>query len=164
MLLLFRLNSGPIAIFLLGLVQSDGGGFIFDAHSIQKMELLVLGALQWRMRSITPFCFISFFISLFELRDPPLGQAIQARASEIILKAQNGTTERPILAFCSLSLPSKTSKTMPDKFSIFWDRYQASGVQALNNSSVSASLRLSRAIPLAICELQERHLQLFVCK
>ncbi|XP_030459458.1 putative cyclin-D6-1 isoform X1 [Syzygium oleosum] len=70
-------------------VQSDGGGFIFDAHSIQKMELLVLGALQWRMRSITPFCFISFFVSLFELRDPPLGQAIQARASEIILKAQN---------------------------------------------------------------------------
>ncbi|XP_010035645.2 putative cyclin-D6-1 [Eucalyptus grandis] len=70
-------------------VQSDGGGFIFDAHSIQRMELLVLGALQWRMRSITPFCFISFFVSLLKLRDPPLRQAIRARASEIILKAQN---------------------------------------------------------------------------
>ncbi|XP_030514806.2 putative cyclin-D6-1 [Rhodamnia argentea] len=71
-------------------VQSDGGGgFIFDAHSIQSMELLVLGALQWRTRSITPFCFISFFVSLFKLRDPPLRQAFKARASEIILKAQN---------------------------------------------------------------------------
>lgn len=70
-------------------VQSDGGGFIFDAHSIQRMELLVLGALQWRTRSITPFCFISFFVSLFKLRDPPLRQAFKARAIEIILKAQN---------------------------------------------------------------------------
>lgn len=42
------------------------------------------------MRSITPFSFISYFISLFKLRDPSLKQAIKARATEIIFKAQNG--------------------------------------------------------------------------
>jgi cyclin D6 len=54
------------------------------------MEVLILGALNWRMRSITPFSFISFFISLFKPKDPPLRQALKARASEIIFKAQNG--------------------------------------------------------------------------
>lgn len=49
-----------------------------------------MGALKWRMRSITPFSFIPFFISLFKLQDPPLWQALKARAVEIIFKAQNG--------------------------------------------------------------------------
>ncbi|KAB5530178.1 hypothetical protein DKX38_020259 [Salix brachista] len=65
------------------------GGFVFDAKTIQKMEVLILGALNWRMRSVTPFSFISFFISLFKPEDPPLKQALKARASEIIFKAQN---------------------------------------------------------------------------
>lgn len=54
------------------------------------MEYLILGALKWRMRSITPFSFISFFISFFNLKDPPLRQALKARAVELILKAQMG--------------------------------------------------------------------------
>lgn len=56
------------------------------------MEALILGALKWRMRSITPFSFISYFISFFNLRDPPLRLSLKARASEIIFKAQNGNT------------------------------------------------------------------------
>ncbi|KAA8526447.1 hypothetical protein F0562_008350 [Nyssa sinensis] len=65
------------------------GGFIFDAQTIHRMEFLILGALKWRMRSITPFSFINFFISLFKFKDPPLGQALKARATEIIFKAQH---------------------------------------------------------------------------
>ncbi|KAI8005973.1 putative cyclin-D6-1 [Camellia lanceoleosa] len=34
-------------------IQHDGG-FIFDTQTIQRMEMLILGALQWRMRSVTP--------------------------------------------------------------------------------------------------------------
>ncbi|KAL4620286.1 hypothetical protein ACB092_06G142400 [Castanea dentata] len=68
--------------------QGDGG-FIFDTQTIERMEVLILGALKWRMRSITPFSFISYFISLFKLKDPSLKQAIKARATEIIFKAQN---------------------------------------------------------------------------
>ncbi|KAM7498208.1 hypothetical protein LguiA_022622 [Lonicera macranthoides] len=69
-------------------IQNDCG-FIFDSQTIQRMELLILGALKWRMRSITPFSFINFFTSLFKFKDPPLKQALKARATEIIFKAQN---------------------------------------------------------------------------
>ncbi|XP_061368817.1 putative cyclin-D6-1 [Gastrolobium bilobum] len=64
-------------------------GFIFDARSIQKMELLILGVLKWRMRSITPFPFLRFFISLAEIKDQSLKQALKKRASEIIFNAHN---------------------------------------------------------------------------
>ncbi|KAE8733863.1 cytochrome b6-f complex iron-sulfur subunit [Hibiscus syriacus] len=57
------------------------------------MECLILGALEWRMRSITPFSFVSFFIPLFELRDSPSTQALKGRAFEIILKAQISRSE-----------------------------------------------------------------------
>ncbi|XP_050384066.1 putative cyclin-D6-1 [Argentina anserina] len=68
--------------------QGDGG-IIFDTRTIERMEFLILGALKWRMRSITPFSFILFFISLFKLDDPPLRLALKDRATQIILKAQN---------------------------------------------------------------------------
>ncbi|ONK82057.1 uncharacterized protein A4U43_C01F35680 [Asparagus officinalis] len=35
--------------------------FIFEPRIVCKMELLVLAALKWRLRSITPFTFIDFF-------------------------------------------------------------------------------------------------------
>ncbi|XWS18278.1 hypothetical protein CRYUN_Cryun32bG0030100 [Craigia yunnanensis] len=63
--------------------------FIFDAPAIQRMELLILDALNWRMRSITPFSFISFFISLFELKDSSLTQVLKDRATNIIFQASN---------------------------------------------------------------------------
>lgn len=65
-------------------------GFIFEAPAIQRMELLILDALNWRMRSVTPMSFICFFISLFELKDPPLRQALKDRATNIIFQACNG--------------------------------------------------------------------------
>ncbi|KAJ8459088.1 hypothetical protein OPV22_032014 [Ensete ventricosum] len=64
-------------------------GFIFDAQTIQRMELLVLGTLDWRMRSVTPFSFLRFFISFFSPAQPPLLQALKAHATQILLKAQN---------------------------------------------------------------------------
>ncbi|KAK8537194.1 hypothetical protein V6N13_042140 [Hibiscus sabdariffa] len=66
-------------------------GFVFDAQTIERTEYLILGAVKWRMRSITPFSFVSFFMPLFELKDPPSTQALKARAVEIILKAQIDT-------------------------------------------------------------------------
>ncbi|GKV30869.1 hypothetical protein SLEP1_g39641 [Rubroshorea leprosula] len=63
-------------------------GFIFDIQTIQRMELLILDALNWRMRSITPFSFLCFFMSLFKLKDPPFTQALKARATSIIFKTQ----------------------------------------------------------------------------
>ncbi|KAG6755942.1 hypothetical protein POTOM_039350 [Populus tomentosa] len=69
--------------------QEAEAGFIFDTQTINRMELLVLDALNWRMRSITPFSFVHFFVSLFELKDPSSSQPLKDRATEIIFKAQN---------------------------------------------------------------------------
>ncbi|KAL1823109.1 hypothetical protein ACET3Z_009887 [Daucus carota] len=68
-------------------IQHDGK-FYFDKKTIGRMELLILDALKWRMRSITPFSFTHFFVSFFEVQDPPLTQALTARATEIIFKSQ----------------------------------------------------------------------------
>uniref|UniRef100_A0A7N2LU60 B-like cyclin n=1 Tax=Quercus lobata TaxID=97700 RepID=A0A7N2LU60_QUELO len=62
---------------------------IFDAQAINKMELLILDALEWRMRSITPFPFLQFFLSLSKFQDPTLIQALKRRASELIIHALN---------------------------------------------------------------------------
>ncbi|KAG4968739.1 hypothetical protein AAZX31_12G188300 [Glycine max] len=70
------------------LMNHGDGGAIFEAQTIQRMEGIVLGALQWRMRSITPFSFIPFFVNLFRLKDPALRQVLKDGASEIILKSQ----------------------------------------------------------------------------
>ncbi|KAK8642730.1 hypothetical protein V6N13_012063 [Hibiscus sabdariffa] len=36
--------------------------FVFEAITIQRMELLVLSTLSWRMQAITPFSFIDYFL------------------------------------------------------------------------------------------------------
>uniref|UniRef100_A0A1D1YYH1 Putative cyclin-D6-1 n=1 Tax=Anthurium amnicola TaxID=1678845 RepID=A0A1D1YYH1_9ARAE len=69
--------------------QAAEEGIIYDGHTIRRMELLVLRALHWRMRSITPFSFLRFFLALFRPADPPLLAALKARASEIVFWAQN---------------------------------------------------------------------------
>ncbi|KAJ1379162.1 Cyclin-like [Sesbania bispinosa] len=69
------------------IMQKEGCNF--DAQSIERMELVILGALNWRMRSITPFPFLHFFTSLAEIKDQPLKQALKDRASEIIFNAHN---------------------------------------------------------------------------
>ncbi|BAT90213.1 hypothetical protein LR48_Vigan08g123300 [Vigna angularis] len=67
--------------------QSDGG-IIFETQTVRRMEALILGALQWRMRSITPFSFIPFFIALMGLEGSPMGRVLKNRASEIIFMSQ----------------------------------------------------------------------------
>ncbi|CAK7350743.1 unnamed protein product [Dovyalis caffra] len=69
--------------------QGEEAGFIFDTQTTHRMELLILDALNWRMRSITPFSFVHFFISVLELKDLSSSQPLKDRATEIILKAQN---------------------------------------------------------------------------
>lgn len=63
---------------------------MFDKQSVRRMELLILGGLNWQMRTITPFSFLSFFLSFFQLKDPPLTEALQARATQIIFDSQHG--------------------------------------------------------------------------
>ncbi|GER43144.1 D6-type cyclin [Striga asiatica] len=65
------------------------GDFMFDSSMINRMELLILGALKWRMRSANPFCFLNYFITFFMFIDKHSVPNLKKRATEIILKAPN---------------------------------------------------------------------------
>ncbi|XP_049349703.1 cyclin-D4-2-like isoform X2 [Solanum verrucosum] len=43
-------------------LQGGDAKFVFEAKTIQRMELLVLTTLKWRMQAITPFSYIDYFI------------------------------------------------------------------------------------------------------
>ncbi|XVE60572.1 hypothetical protein DITRI_Ditri05aG0139400 [Diplodiscus trichospermus] len=48
-------------------LQVGESKFVFEARTIQRMELLVLSSLSWRMQAITPFSFMDYF--LYKLND-----------------------------------------------------------------------------------------------
>ncbi|OVA07542.1 Cyclin [Macleaya cordata] len=54
----------------------------FDSKVIQKMELMVLSTLEWRMGSITPFAYLHYFISNFSNESRP--QDLVSRSIELV--------------------------------------------------------------------------------
>ncbi|KAI5679159.1 hypothetical protein M9H77_10109 [Catharanthus roseus] len=73
----------PLVPTLLDL-QVEGAKYVFEPRTISRMEVLVLNALDWRLRSITPFS----FISLFACKVDPTGTYtafLISRARDIIL-------------------------------------------------------------------------------
>ncbi|KAK4368353.1 hypothetical protein RND71_012145 [Anisodus tanguticus] len=62
-------------------IEQRDAGLNFDLQSVNLMESLILTTLNWRLRSITPFAFLSFFNSLFEL-------SLEDRASDIIFSSR----------------------------------------------------------------------------
>ncbi|KAM1437891.1 hypothetical protein ACFX14_011677 [Malus domestica] len=73
----------PLVPSLLDL-QVEGAKFIFEPRTVRRMELLVLSVLDWRLRSITPFCFIAFFACKLDPTATFIGFLI-SRATDIIL-------------------------------------------------------------------------------
>lgn len=73
----------PLSIDL----QVGDSKFVFEAKTIQRMELLVMSTLKWRMQSVTPFSFIDYFLyKLSGDQMPPrslISQAIQLIISTI---------------------------------------------------------------------------------
>ncbi|XP_042068221.1 putative cyclin-D6-1 isoform X2 [Salvia splendens] len=67
----------------------DDGGLMFDSLTIERMEMLILGALKWRMRSVSPFSFLGYFVSFFDCGDDESVQALRNRGTQIILKSQS---------------------------------------------------------------------------
>nr|DAD21282.1 TPA_asm: hypothetical protein HUJ06_022745 [Nelumbo nucifera] len=76
--------SVPLLLDLQMVVSSR---FVFEPRTVQRMELLVMTNLKWRMRSITPFDFVDYFVSklpCFSSRHPFLS-CVSSRASDLIL-------------------------------------------------------------------------------
>ncbi|KAK7252351.1 hypothetical protein RIF29_36224 [Crotalaria pallida] len=71
----------PLVPSLLDL-QVEGPKYVFEPRTIQRMELLVLGVLDWRLRSITPFSFLNFFACKL---DSTGTKFLISRATQIIL-------------------------------------------------------------------------------
>ncbi|KAI4315084.1 hypothetical protein L6164_027930 [Bauhinia variegata] len=62
--------------------------FVFKPKTVQRMELLVMASLKWRLRVITPFDFIRLFISKFSCSASPFGDLnqIMSRVSDVIIR------------------------------------------------------------------------------
>ncbi|KAL8157131.1 cyclin-D1-1-like isoform X1 [Apium graveolens] len=73
----------PIVPSLLDL-QVEGATFIFEPKTIRRMEFLVLGVLDWRLKSITPFTFLSFFAYKLDSAGT-FNDFLISRATDIIL-------------------------------------------------------------------------------
>jgi cyclin D1/2/4 len=65
-------------------LQVEDVEHIFEAHTIQRMELLVLSTLDWRMSSVTPFSYIDYYFHKLGISNVLL-RALLSRVSEIIL-------------------------------------------------------------------------------
>ncbi|XP_074590862.1 cyclin-D1-1-like [Curcuma longa] len=67
-------------------LQVEGAKFIFEPRTVLRMELLVLAALDWRLRAVTPFTFINFFALQV---DPTSKRAktLVSKAAQIILSS-----------------------------------------------------------------------------
>jgi hypothetical protein len=64
---------------------------LFQAKTVQRMELNVLSTLGWRLRSITPFTFLEKAINHLNLTSK-LKASLLSRASELLLASLAGNS------------------------------------------------------------------------
>ncbi|ONK74654.1 uncharacterized protein A4U43_C03F8760 [Asparagus officinalis] len=137
--------------FCLADLQRDEG-FIFDGQTIHRMEMLVLGTLEWRMRSITPFCFINYFIAFFKPDQLPYLEALKNRALETLFLAQN---EIKILEFkpsliAASALLSAANELFPIQFNAFKSAISAS--EFVHKEKLSECLSVMIDVAMDSCE------------
>ncbi|XP_057727820.1 cyclin-D4-2-like [Arachis stenosperma] len=72
-------------------LQVGESKFVFEAKTIQRMELLVLSTLRWRMNAITPFSFIDYFLSkINDGNESPSLRSSILRSIQLILSTTRG--------------------------------------------------------------------------
>ncbi|PHT81661.1 hypothetical protein T459_14676 [Capsicum annuum] len=108
-------------------------GIIFDAQSIHRMELLILDALKWRLRSITPLSFLHLFTLVFQLGDSSLTQSLKQRASDIIFSTQYGIVNSPQ----TVSSSPPVNNSLSSKLHVFKPTRGRNGVSSGMNNSLS---------------------------
>ncbi|XP_028088022.1 putative cyclin-D6-1 [Camellia sinensis] len=60
----------------------DRNRLYIDASMIEKMEHRILYVLNWQLQSVTPVCFLDFFISFFDISDAEEIAAFKLRSIE----------------------------------------------------------------------------------
>ncbi|KAL8461629.1 hypothetical protein ACS0TY_032925 [Phlomoides rotata] len=64
--------------------------YLFESNVIQRMKLLVLNTLEWKMGSVTPFDFIHFFADKFYGEKSVTADAF-SRSVQVILVRMRGS-------------------------------------------------------------------------
>lgn len=79
-------------MILFGLLCKVGDvKYMFEAKTIQRMELLVLSKLQWKMHPVTPLSFIYHIITRLELKGGEYGYwDFLTRCENLLLNAVAG--------------------------------------------------------------------------
>ncbi|KAM3275875.1 hypothetical protein ACQJBY_044327 [Aegilops geniculata] len=72
-------------------LQAGDARYVFEAKTIQRMELLVLSTLKWRMQAVTPFSYLDYFLHQLSGGNAPSSQAVR-EATELILCISRGTS------------------------------------------------------------------------
>ena len=79
--------------FVLGQVEDTK--YVFEAKTVQRMELLVLSALQWRMHPVTPVSFLDHIIRRLGLKTSLHWEFLKSCESllmSLVLGKQNSIT------------------------------------------------------------------------
>ncbi|KQK21420.1 hypothetical protein BRADI_1g60647v3 [Brachypodium distachyon] len=89
-----RYSFGPLCVYLAvnyldrflssKQLPACGTKYVFEANAIQRMEVLLLSALEWRMHSVTPFSYIAYFLNKFN-EEKPLTNDLVSRSTDLIL-------------------------------------------------------------------------------
>ncbi|KAJ0236503.1 Cyclin-D4-1 [Hirschfeldia incana] len=64
--------------------------FVFEAKSVQRMELLVLNRLEWRLRAITPCSYIRYFLRKMSKCDQEPSNTLISRSLQVIASKTQG--------------------------------------------------------------------------
>ncbi|KAF8091198.1 hypothetical protein N665_0451s0011 [Sinapis alba] len=64
--------------------------FVFEAKSVQRMEVLVLNRLEWRLRAITPCSYIRYFLRKMSKCDQEPSNTLISRSLQVIASKAKG--------------------------------------------------------------------------
>lgn len=81
--------------------------FLFKPKTVQRMELLVMATLKWRLRTITPFDFVHLFIAKLSCSVSTWGDSsyIVSRVSDVIIRTCLGIKIFTLTRLYSLATP-----------------------------------------------------------
>ncbi|XP_010444529.1 PREDICTED: cyclin-D4-1-like isoform X1 [Camelina sativa] len=73
--------------------------YVFEAKSVQRMELLVLNRLKWRLRAITPCSYIRYFLRKMSKCDQEPSNTLISRSLQVIASTTKGEKGIDFLEF-----------------------------------------------------------------
>ncbi|XP_057810944.1 cyclin-D1-1-like [Salvia miltiorrhiza] len=124
-------------------LQVEDAKFIFEPRTIQRMELLVLRVLDWRLRSISPFCYLPFFA----LKIDPSGTCtdfLTTRAKEIIFSTIQETSFLECRPSCIAAATILCAANDLPKFSLITAQHAESWCEGLHKDEIQSCHQLIR--------------------